>query len=344
MKKSLILLLALILVLSLSLSACTKTPADGAPADGGAASGEQAAPDSAAAPDKDDEPADSTEPADVGGEDGADGMTVLERDGFKLPIPAEYADLVTVVKEEDPNGIVLFSVSETASVEAGELQHPGEDWGDGWLFSLGRVSEGRLHEMQCYDMSGTTPFAKDGGTYYVLYRPTDVRICRDGDITDEDMQQWSALCDWAYVRAPEDMTRENGLTAYSCSNTDVDIYLSNIAYGEDVTYSLASLDFGGDIEAPGFDGAPYAKRLLDGVVFEPLYDTEAPDGEYIVLNVTADVMYSDSVRFDFFSADGNCIREVFPDGYEVIYRATYADGKTVARDIMAEWCAAAAAK
>jgi len=266
----------------------------------------------------------------------------LVNDGLTLTIPEEYAGLVIAEAPENDEFGYLFTVSEKASVEAGQLQHPGEDWGDGWLFSIGRVDEETLHTLLCGDMFGAHLFAADGESYYLAYYPTDVRIVREdysilGDPDSEDWQQWSALTEWART-VPETFLEENeGLTPSARGNSDVDVYLSRIAYLEDEHYSLAYLSHG-ELDPAGTDPLPYVDRLLDGADFTYTED-EAPDGEYVVLN-----LIDEEVRLDFFLAEGNYVREVYGDGYEILFQGTYADGETVASDIMLEWYDALAAE
>ena len=256
---------------------------------------------------------------------------VFENEGLKLTVPAEYADLVLVDTED---GDLIFSVSEKASVEAGAYE------GAGWLFGVARVDADALHEMMTSDMSGVDVFARDAdGNYYLYCHPTDVRIEREGEIKDSDMEQWSALCAWAESMKETFVAENAGLEAYVRSNTDLDIYLSRVAYLDDVAYTISTTEFGP--KEPGdVDKTPFVTQLLDGVTFEHT-DAEAPDGEYVVLALKDGDM---DVRIDFFAADGNLIRVTtsFMDGEETItneslYTAHYADGSTVARDVMQSW-------
>ena len=256
---------------------------------------------------------------------------VFEADGMKLTVPAEYAALVNVETDKDD---MLFSVAEKASVEASDYE------GAGWLFGIARVDEARLHEMMTSDMSGADVFARDGeGNYYLFCHPTDVRIEREGEITDADMEQWSALCGWANDAKAVFIEENAGLESYVRTNTDLDIYLSRVAYLDDVAYTISTTEFGP--KEPGdVDKTPFVTQLLDGVVFE-YTDAEAPDGEYVVLAFKDGDM---DVRIDFFAADGNLIRVTtsFMDGEETItneslYTAHYADGTTVAGDVMQSW-------
>lgn len=281
----------------------------------------------AACSQKADEPKES---APAGDENEQKEAAVFEKDGYKLTVPAEYADLVVVDTEAED---LLFSVSEKASLEADDTE------GSGWLFGVSVVDEARLHEMLTADMSGADVFARDGeGNYYIFCHPTDVRIAREGEITEADSEQWAALCEWA-AGMKETFAAENGLETYVRTNTDLDIYLSRVAYLDDVQYTISTTQFGP--KEPGdVDKTPFVEKLLNNVTFEST-DQEAPDGEYTVLALKDGDM---DVRIDFFSADGNLIRVVtsFADGEETItneslYTAHYADGTTVAGDVMQAW-------
>lgn len=254
--------------------------------------------------------------------------------GATLSVPAEYDPLVIVeTPEKDPDG-TLFTVTELASREYGEKQHPGEDWGDGWLFSIGRVDENALHEIECYDMSGVYPFAVAGdGSCYVFYSPTDVRFVRESydiDSESEDWAQWTALNEWAWTVQEGFMADNEGLTPYSRTNTAVDIVLSQLAYTDNEPYTLTYLSFG-TLEPGGVDKTPYLSRLLEGVTFEMVDSSETPDGEYVVLELP-----QSGEQLDFFLSDGNYVREVY-DGNEALYRATYSDGVTEAAQIVSDW-------
>lgn len=255
----------------------------------------------------------------------------FEAGGMKFTVPAEYAGLVNVETDKDD---MLFSVAEKASVEAADYE------GAGWLFGFAKVDEDTLHSMMTSDMSGADVFARDGeGNYYLFCHPTDVRIEREGEITDADMEQWSALCAWGEEAKAAFIAENAGLESYVRTNTELDIYLSRVAYLDDAAYTISTTEFGP--KEPGdVDKTPFVTKLLDGVTFE-YTDAEAPDGEYVVLALKDGDM---DVRIDFFSADGNMIRVTtsFMDGEETItneslYTATYADGSTVAGDVMQSW-------
>ncbi|MBR2742539.1 MAG: hypothetical protein IKD89_03025 [Clostridia bacterium] len=253
--------------------------------------------------------------------------------GIILTVPGDYDELVTVDMPEASEDGILFSVSENASVEAAAASEYDTE-GAGWLFAIGTVSEDKLHEMLCYDMSGAEVFAKDAeGNCYIYYHPTDVRIMREGDITDEDMAQWSALCEWA-AGVPASITTEEdiGLTEEKRGNTDLDIYLNRSAYMDGTIYTVSTTEFGpktGD----GAIAQPYVDRLTKGMTLEMLDISETPDGEYAVLYFPVDDM-----RFDFFFAEDkvNYIRQIW-SGNEALYKAAFADGETNAAEVMNEW-------
>jgi hypothetical protein len=303
-KKKSLLGLILAAALALSLAACGSTGTQGA---GGAGEGAD----------------DTASPS------GGAAAQTYENGGFKLSVPAEYDALVIVdTARED----ALFSVSEKASAEAAKAL--GEDYdGAGWLFSIGRVGEAELHEMLCYDMSGAEAFAKgDDGQYYIFYHPTDVRIVRESyEDMEEDMKEWTALNEWG-AAAPAAFIAENpGLTPEKRGNTALDMYLARIAYMGGVNYAIEDK---GSADVLGADAPEYAERLINGVTFEPADDAEAPDGEYISLTFP-----DDGTRFDFFLAEGkeNYVRQVWSDGYEQLYKATFADGASKASEIVCEW-------
>ena len=252
--------------------------------------------------------------------------------GLILNVPAEYDGLVQVTTPEAAEDGTLFSVSELASLEWGEKQHPGEDWGDGWLFGIGRIDEDALHEMLCYDMSGAIPFAEDGaGSYYVYYHPTDVRFVRESydiDPDSADWQQWGALNEWAWTMQ-DTFAADNGLTLCSFTNTAADMCLAQVAY-MDEPYTLTALDYG-TLTAENVDVSVYPDRLLDGVTFEMVESSRRPDGEYIILELP-----QTGERLEFFLAEGNYVRENY-DGEETLYQAFYSDSDTDTAMVARAW-------
>ncbi|MBR4720575.1 MAG: S-layer homology domain-containing protein, partial [Clostridia bacterium] len=128
-----------------------------------------------------------------------------------LPIPQEYYNNETLAMEvyglydededysdeEDEDELAVI-VSENASKEASEAL--GEDTeGQGELFRIIRVSEDRLHELLCGDMSGMNVFAMDKkDRYYIICYPTDVRYVRETtDKMNEDIEAWTEVNEWA---------------------------------------------------------------------------------------------------------------------------------------------------
>lgn len=305
-------------------------PEDASAADKAAdASEDAAAADKAAAAPEDSAAAGGTSAA-------ADGSAIAyENKGFTLSIPEEYDGLLFTTTPEEDGSHTLFSCYEIASIEAAKAQGIEEE-GPGWLFDIRTIDEASLHERLCYDMSGDQVFATDGnGTYFLLCHPTDVRLFREEDgYTDEAMAQWSELNEWG-ASVKDAFIRENeGLAAARFGNTMVDMSLAQIAYMDDVDYTLSTTQYG-PLQPAGVDPSPYLEKLWKDVTFSYV-DGEAPDGEYVVLNFP-DI----DTRFDFFISeeDGNYIRQVNGDDleYAPLFRAEYADGSTNASKVMQEW-------
>ena len=247
-----------------------------------------------------------------------------ENAGLCMDIRPKYNELVTVeTPADDPNGI-LFTVSETASLEVGGYE------GAGWLFSIARIDEDALHELLCYDMSGAEVFAKDGdGYYYVFCHPTDVRFERATlEEMRRDAEQWSMLCEWAWDM-PGSIADRNGLDFASFSNTEVDIYLARAAWMESVNFTLSTTEFG-PLPAAGVDGAPYVEQLMQGWFWD-VDPEETPDGEYVVLSFP-----DEDLRLDFFFAPGDYVRVVSGDS-ERLYQAVLRDGDDSCAELMQRW-------
>ena len=255
----------------------------------------------------------------------------LENGGYTLAIPAGIARLLnTDLPADAPEG-TLFSVAEQASIDAAAAKGY-TDYGMGWLFAIRKISEAEAHALLCGDMSGRELLAKDGEDNYFLFcRPTDVRF--DRETTEQmmaDSEVWTVLNQWASdVRGR--FVRDNGLTAVSFGNTDVDIALYRVAYDPDVKYTLSTTAFGPLEPVETVDAAAYVLSALRGVTFEAVDLEEGPDGEYIVLNFP-----EEGQRFDIFSADGNLIRRVTDYG-EYYTRAVYENEALSLHDILEEW-------
>ncbi len=214
------------------------------------------------------------------------GETVLYRNGaFLLPVPEEYDALLTVETPEDDARGTLFNVTEIASREAGQKLHPGEDWGDGWLFGIRRVSREELGALLSRDMTGMDVFAKDlSGNYYLCTHPSDVRfVPESGESSEEGWQQWMTLCAWI-DRALADFIEMNpGVFAETRSQTEADVLLARARYrGEEpVAVSRGEETY----DARGFDGwETAAEGLVWNADFTLLDSATAPEGEPVVLS------------------------------------------------------------
>ena len=151
-------------------------------------------------------------------------------DGLEVPVPGEYDALITTdtdLEAWSEHWRPLISFAETASIEAGQRVHPGEDWGDGELCTLLRLDRVGFEERLSGDSVGAHLFARDGDAYYLMTRPTDVRLLReDEQYDDETMKQWTALNEWAGTLEAGVIAR-NGLTAYDAS----DLFDADFTYG-----------------------------------------------------------------------------------------------------------------
>ncbi len=256
---------------------------------------------------------------------------VYSNGGLNLSVPADLADKLVIETPENSERNYLFTVSEKASIEAAEKE--GYTWdGAGWLFSIGCVDEDTYHEMLCGDMIGVQVFAKDDNdVYYMYYHPTDVRLVRENnDYSEENLKEWSDLNEWSHSMR-EKIIADNGLTAEKHGNTDLDMYLARMFYHDDVKYTVSTTQYG-PMEPNGVKASDYIGQLVNGAAYQTLYDEQAPDGEYVVLNFP-----DDDIRFDFFFAEGkeNYIREVWFNGeHELIYKAEFEDDTLTASGIM----------
>lgn len=148
--------------------------------------------------------------------------------GVKVPIPREYMDLLVIDAELETwsaHRTPLVSFAEKASVEAGQLDHPGEDWGDGFLCTVSQLDRIGFEDWLSSsgpDM-GENVFARDAAdTYYLVSYPTDVRIYRVGGTNRpaeeiEGLDEWRALTEWAYA-LPQEIAALNEWEAYDASD------------------------------------------------------------------------------------------------------------------------------
>ena len=250
----------------------------------------------------------------------------FESAGLKLTVPAEYAALLEVETAEEG---LLFSVTEKASREAAAKNHAGANSGAGWMFGISRIGEEELRQMLQQDMSGRQVFARDDQSrYYLLNTPTDVRIEREGEITQADMEQWSKLYDWINGAVCEQLIRDNGLFACRYSNTGLDMLLAQIAWGGNMSYTLGGLEYG-ELQPADTQMAAFAEEILTRTTFTYTDRTESPDGEYLYLTDT----YGE-VRYKFFSGENGSVVLEERDGYSSFY---VAGNDTDVHEIVARW-------
>ena len=170
-------------------------------------------------------------------------VAVYTFDGLEVPVPAEYLELLVIDDGLEPwnaHWTPLVSFFEKASVEAEQLDHPDEDWGDGLLCTVSRLDriglEGWLSDGQ--DAGGYL-FAKDGeDAYYLMSYPTDVRIYRAGGTNRpaeeiEGLDSWVELNDWAEA-LPGEIVALNEITAYTAGEL----------FDADYTYDGAHVELG----------------------------------------------------------------------------------------------------
>lgn len=263
----------------------------------------------------------------------AESAVPYTNDGMNLNIPGEYDGALKVETPRGDESGVLFIVSEQASIDAAKASGQ-EAEGAGWLFSIGRIDEKKLHEILTGEMSGIQPFAKDAdGNYYVYYHPTDVRLIRaDNEEMEAATEEWSKLNEWAATMPAQFVADNSGLTEEKYGNTELDIELARIAYTDDVKYSLISTE-AGEIQPGDVDPKPYVEKLMTGVTYEEDERSEAPDGEFIVLRCPEEDM-----QFDFFTGDKTCIRQTWNDGQnEKFYKAVFTDDSVTSTDVMQDW-------
>lgn len=140
---------------------------------------------------------------------------VITAGGIEYPIPKEYYPLLTVNIDEITGAI---SISETASYENGQKDHPGVDYGDGWLITLEPTDELGMERTLPNDWGGAWVAAvtRDGG-YLLKYNATDVRFYPEGGVAmgseDPAVQQWMELSEWAEGLTQEVIDR-NGFTPF----------------------------------------------------------------------------------------------------------------------------------
>ena len=264
---------------------------------------------------------------------------VYENKGYKITVPAELADKITVETPEVSEDGVIFNCFETKSVEAA-MGTEHENMSAGWLFAITERDEASTREILASDFPGQEPIAKAAdGTYFIYDHPTDVRYERaTPEEMIKDQEDWDAACEWAVgVRAS--FAADNGLTKIYYNGTQIEANLGRAAFGKDVKYTISTLEFG-PLEPNGVDPVPFYEKMTNGATYESieLAENEVPDGEYVVLNFP-----DENIRYDFFFAEGqeNIIRQVNGEEggeqYEYFFKVTFEDGTSKASEIMNEW-------
>ncbi len=254
---------------------------------------------------------------------------------YSLDIPGEYNRLVnTKILKMDPYG-KLFTVSEQKSIDAAKARNYETD-GAGWLFSIARINDDKLHIMLRGEMSGSEVFAMDGnGNYFVLYRPTDVRLFRESDYAmKHDDKQWNMLTEWVRKSVRDEFIKSNpGLEPVSYDNSTIGMMMANILYRDGIEYTISTNEYG-PLKPNGVIPNIYAESLIRNVRYDMVDKKDTPDGEYVVLSFP-----QMGLRFDFFLLDGkeNYVREVRKDGSETLYRGTFDDSSIRASKIMQLW-------
>ena len=272
----------------------------------------------------------------------AAGIEKVDIDGITFEIPEEIRDLVTVQTQLGSEDEIVM-VSETASRDAALAMEDEDVEYAGWLFTITKMREKDVEKLRCGGMEGMNVFAEDDDIYYVFNHPTDVRFVREQyEDIDADMEQWNLVNEWAGTVCDEILGNNPELDAVSFSNTDLDMHLAKIAFGEDVKVVFKSLEFG-ELDPSTLKEDDYIDDLTDDVTFEYAQDQEAiPDGEYIVMEFP-----EENVRFDFFKSEENTVREVITldDGEEItqLFKASFEeDADKTATGIMQAWCEAIA--
>ena len=272
----------------------------------------------------------------------------VDTQGISFAIPEDIAALVTV-KRDGLDEDTLVEVYETASIEASKALGENDD-GAGWIFSIARISEERLEELRCGEMSGMEVFAAAEDGCYVYCHPTDVRMVRrNNDEMTAGLAEWSKIHEWAWGTVRKEILANNSaLSERVYTNTYLDMLLAQAAFREETKYELRSLEYGPEALDPAvLEENSYLEELLEDYTYALLDEDEAPDGEYYVLAFDD---HGEEVRFDFFKAEDsrNVIREVrvvAGEEYTTLYQATARntdDAERSTTDVMEDWCKAIA--
>lgn len=260
---------------------------------------------------------------------------IYESMGWRVSIPYAYDTRLVTEMPLGTDG-TFFVVSEKASRDAAKKRKEPVE-GAGWLFSLGVVSEAKLHEILCGEMAGAVLFAQDNrGDYFIYYHPTDVRYVReDGWRMQKDQEKWSELNAWAWSEVRDSFIGLNaGMEKLTADNTDVGISLAQIMYRPGTEYKI--IKDGVAVAAPpsGFSAVPYGVKLLYGAFYEMQQKKKIPEGDCVSLELP-----KAGVRFDFAAGkDGKVfVREVRQGSKPLVYQAVYENTTINPLDVLSAW-------
>ncbi|MBR3640671.1 MAG: hypothetical protein IKN53_01410, partial [Oscillibacter sp.] len=179
-------------------------------------------------------------------------------------------------------------------------------------------------------------FARAGDDGFMFYHPSDVRLVReDNAYTDEAMEQWSELNEWAWsVR--DAFCTENGLEPFTHTNSMADSIFARAAFWTDNPVTLAQN--GVVVDARNAENAQEVlERLVWNTSIEYVDELPETDGEPIVMDVQMEENWHEQLCFragsDVVSTTGD---------YPSCYRITFTDGSDLCvGDLVQEWFALA---
>lgn len=259
---------------------------------------------------------------------------IYEPMGWRVSVPYGFDNRLVTEMPMGADG-TFFVVSEKASIEAARKKGETVE-GVGWIFSLGMVSEAKLHEILCGEMAGAVLFAKDyNGNYFIYYHPTDVRYVRsDAWRMEKDQEKWSEINAWAWSDVRDSFISLNsGLVKLTADNSDVGVCLAKIMYEPGTEYTI-SQNGKKTASAKSFSAVPYGEKLLYGASYEMLRKKTFPKDGYVSLELP-----KEGLRLDFYTdgAGKTFVREVRQGSKDLVYEAVYEDGNLRAADVLSAW-------
>jgi len=160
-------------------------------------------------------------------------VVLYEFRSFEVSVPRSYLDLLVVETGQEPwneHWTPLISFFHKASVEAFSEEHPyesAEGQGVGWLGGVTRLDRIGFEDWLTGEKSGSTLFGSDGeGSWYIILRPTDVRVYRPDE-------SWDVLNEWMDA-LPDQLVARNALTPYD----------ANALFDADYTYDSEHVELG----------------------------------------------------------------------------------------------------